>query len=122
MKEAFIEGKAHNEEDGFEKDGYSVRWTMENGLGLVFVVRQYTHNRRFSSHDWIGRVSDSATTHVYPLFTVENETALLGHVPAYPRVLDTIATRRINDNHRRHDDCPAPAQGENGGGAVGADL
>ncbi|WWC65271.1 uncharacterized protein I303_107888 [Kwoniella dejecticola CBS 10117] len=38
IKEAFIEGKARNEEEGFEKDGYSVRWTMENGLGLVFVV------------------------------------------------------------------------------------
>jgi signal recognition particle receptor subunit alpha len=31
----FIEGKTA---DGFEKDGYSVRWTLENGLGLVFVV------------------------------------------------------------------------------------
>ncbi|WVW80739.1 hypothetical protein I302_102725 [Kwoniella bestiolae CBS 10118] len=38
IKEAFIEGKARNEEEAFEKDGYSVRWTMENGLGLVFVV------------------------------------------------------------------------------------
>ncbi|WRT70790.1 uncharacterized protein IL334_007789 [Kwoniella shivajii] len=38
IKEAFIEGKVHNEEEGYEKDGYSVRWTMENGLGLVFVV------------------------------------------------------------------------------------
>jgi signal recognition particle receptor subunit alpha len=39
VKEAFIEGKARNEQDGIERDGYSVRWTMENGLGLVFVVR-----------------------------------------------------------------------------------
>ncbi|WWD20794.1 hypothetical protein CI109_105271 [Kwoniella shandongensis] len=40
IKEAFIEGKARSsgEDEGFEKDGYSVRWTMENGLGLVFVV------------------------------------------------------------------------------------
>ena len=38
VKEAFIEGKARGEDDGFEKDGYSVRWTMENSLGLVFVV------------------------------------------------------------------------------------
>ncbi|OCF78746.1 signal recognition particle receptor subunit alpha [Kwoniella mangroviensis CBS 8886] len=38
IKEAFIEGKARNEDEAFEKDGYSVRWTMENGLGLVFVV------------------------------------------------------------------------------------
>ncbi|WVR08685.1 hypothetical protein IAU60_005743 [Kwoniella sp. DSM 27419] len=38
IKEAFIEGKAVGGHDGFEKDGYSVRWTMENGLGLVFVV------------------------------------------------------------------------------------
>lgn len=30
-----------NEQDGFERDGYSVRWTMENGLGLVFVVSNY---------------------------------------------------------------------------------
>jgi signal recognition particle receptor subunit alpha len=39
VREAFIEGKARSEEEGFEKDGYSVRWNMENGLGLVFVVR-----------------------------------------------------------------------------------
>ncbi|WVQ95458.1 hypothetical protein IAU59_002555 [Kwoniella sp. CBS 9459] len=38
IREAFIEGKTRGEEEGFEKDGYSVRWTMENGLGLVFVV------------------------------------------------------------------------------------
>lgn len=42
VKEAFIEGKARNEEEGFERDGYSVRWTMENGLGLVFVVRPHS--------------------------------------------------------------------------------
>lgn len=35
-----IENKASvkGEEDGMEKDGFSVRWTVENGLGLVFVV------------------------------------------------------------------------------------
>lgn len=33
-----IEGKVRSEEEGLEKDGYSVKWTMENGLGLVFVV------------------------------------------------------------------------------------
>ncbi|ORY31292.1 SRP54-type protein [Naematelia encephala] len=38
VRESFIEGKAAVEDEGFEKDGYSVRWTMENGLGLVFVV------------------------------------------------------------------------------------
>ncbi|KAK6906504.1 hypothetical protein I203_100489 [Kwoniella mangroviensis CBS 8507] len=38
IKEAFIDRKARNEDEAFEKDGYSVRWTMENGLGLVFVV------------------------------------------------------------------------------------
>ncbi|KAL1412636.1 hypothetical protein Q8F55_000383 [Vanrija albida] len=38
IREALIEGKAQSEEEGFEKDGYSVRWTVENGLGLVFVV------------------------------------------------------------------------------------
>jgi signal recognition particle receptor subunit alpha len=38
VKEAFIEGKGRNEQEGIERDGYSVRWTMENGLGLVFVV------------------------------------------------------------------------------------
>ena len=27
------------EEQGIDKDGFSVRWTLENGLGLVFVVR-----------------------------------------------------------------------------------
>lgn len=26
------------EEQGIDKDGFSVRWTLENGLGLVFVV------------------------------------------------------------------------------------
>lgn len=30
-----IEGK---DADGFERDGYSVRWQLENSLGLVFVV------------------------------------------------------------------------------------
>ncbi|KAK4683688.1 signal recognition particle receptor subunit alpha, partial [Tremellales sp. Uapishka_1] len=36
IREGFIEGKSKNgETDGFEKDGYSVRWSMENGLGLV---------------------------------------------------------------------------------------
>ncbi|KAL7420879.1 hypothetical protein Q5752_004833 [Cryptotrichosporon argae] len=36
VRQVFIEGKAN--EDTFEKEGYSVRWTLENGLGLVFVV------------------------------------------------------------------------------------
>lgn len=40
IKEALIEGKARGEDEVFERDGYSVRWTMENGLGLVFVVSQ----------------------------------------------------------------------------------
>lgn len=41
VKSAFIEGKAmtDGEEQGLEKDGYSVRWSVDNGLGLVFVVR-----------------------------------------------------------------------------------
>ncbi|KAL0252593.1 hypothetical protein I308_101985 [Cryptococcus tetragattii IND107] len=40
VKSAFIEGKAmtDGEEQGLEKDGYSVRWSVDNGLGLVFVV------------------------------------------------------------------------------------
>lgn len=38
IREAFIEGKVQNEETGFERDGYNVRWTVENGFGLVFVV------------------------------------------------------------------------------------
>lgn len=29
---------AKGEEQGLDKDGFSVRWTLENGLGLVFVV------------------------------------------------------------------------------------
>jgi signal recognition particle receptor subunit alpha len=35
-----IEGKsnARGEEEGVEKDGFRIRWTVENGLGLVFVV------------------------------------------------------------------------------------
>jgi hypothetical protein len=32
-----IENKA-NPDEGFEKDGLKIRWTVENGLGLVFVV------------------------------------------------------------------------------------
>ncbi|RSH86989.1 hypothetical protein EHS25_003477 [Saitozyma podzolica] len=35
VREALIEGK---DADGFERDGYSVRWQLENSLGLVFVV------------------------------------------------------------------------------------
>ncbi|CAK9784003.1 P-loop containing nucleoside triphosphate hydrolase protein [Cutaneotrichosporon oleaginosum] len=38
IREVMIEGKARTEDEGFEKDGYSIRWTMENRLGLVFVV------------------------------------------------------------------------------------
>ena len=38
IREAFIEGKVQNEETGFERDGYNIRWTVENGFGLVFVV------------------------------------------------------------------------------------
>ncbi|ODO10656.1 hypothetical protein I350_01253 [Cryptococcus amylolentus CBS 6273] len=40
VRSTFIEGKAvsNGEEEGLEKDGFSVRWTVENGLGLVFVV------------------------------------------------------------------------------------
>lgn len=51
VKEAFIEGKATNEEEGFERDGYSVRWTMENGLGLVFVVSLPPHTRSRLARD-----------------------------------------------------------------------
>lgn len=29
---------AKGEEQGLDSDGFSVRWTLENGLGLVFVV------------------------------------------------------------------------------------
>jgi hypothetical protein len=42
VKETLIEGQSRGEDDGYEKDGYSVRWTMENGLGLVFVVSGLT--------------------------------------------------------------------------------
>lgn len=38
VKESFIEGQLRGEQEGFERDGYSVRWAMENSLGLVFVV------------------------------------------------------------------------------------
>lgn len=37
FRDALIEGKV-TEDKGYEKDGFSVRWTVENGLGLVFVV------------------------------------------------------------------------------------
>lgn len=46
IKEALIEGKARGEDEVFERDGYSVRWTMENGLGLVFVVSSHTSKGR----------------------------------------------------------------------------
>lgn len=39
-----IEKKANasrGEQDGLETNGYSVRWTVENGLDLVFVVSRY---------------------------------------------------------------------------------
>lgn len=42
IREALIEGKARGEDETFERDGYSVKWTMENGLGLVFVVSRRT--------------------------------------------------------------------------------
>lgn len=40
IKDIMIENKAAGkaEEEGIERDGFSVRWTVENGLGLVFVV------------------------------------------------------------------------------------
>jgi signal recognition particle receptor subunit alpha len=44
IKEAFIEGQARGEKEGFEKDGYSVEWTLENSLGLVFVVSSTLSN------------------------------------------------------------------------------
>lgn len=37
FRDVVIEGKKQ-EQDGFEKDGFSLRWERENGLGLVFVV------------------------------------------------------------------------------------
>lgn len=40
IKDIMIENKPAGkaEEEGIERDGFSVRWTVENGLGLVFVV------------------------------------------------------------------------------------
>jgi signal recognition particle receptor subunit alpha len=37
VRDVMIENKA-NPDEGFEKDGLKIRWTVENGLGLVFVV------------------------------------------------------------------------------------
>lgn len=33
-------GNVDPQEEGVQKDGFSIRWTVENGLGLVFVVSQ----------------------------------------------------------------------------------
>lgn len=38
VRDVLIEGRVKTEDEGYDKDGYSVRWTMENGLGLVFIV------------------------------------------------------------------------------------
>jgi signal recognition particle receptor subunit alpha len=41
VRDVIMENKAvvaKGEEQGLDKDGFSVRWTLENGLGLVFVV------------------------------------------------------------------------------------
>ncbi|GHJ84366.1 hypothetical protein NliqN6_0768 [Naganishia liquefaciens] len=41
VRDVIMENKAivsKGEEQGIDKDGFSVRWTLENGLGLVFVV------------------------------------------------------------------------------------
>lgn len=76
VKEAFIEGKARNEQEGFERDGYSVRWTMENGLGLVFVVRtcRYTPiNKNVGPADSEGRLSRPATLDIYSDVTFPDE-------------------------------------------------
>lgn len=37
---------AKGEEQGLDKDGFSVRWTLENGLGLVFVVSRCPSSRK----------------------------------------------------------------------------
>lgn len=40
VKEALIEERADGGGQTWEKDGYSVRWTLGNDLGLIFVVRR----------------------------------------------------------------------------------
>jgi hypothetical protein len=38
FESVLVDGKRREEEDTFEKGGFSVRWLRENELGLVFVV------------------------------------------------------------------------------------
>lgn len=47
---------ANGEEQGLEKDGYSVRWSVDNGLGLVFVVRIHPHYSFFPFNKLISNV------------------------------------------------------------------
>jgi hypothetical protein len=84
VREAFIEGKARSEEEGFEKDGYSVRWNMENGLGLVFVVRYLSHSTRpeLIPRTLAGRLPRSTAPDVHSRTPLADQGALLGALPA----------------------------------------
>ena len=44
IREALIEGREDQEK--YEKDGYTVRWSFINDLELIFVVRGVSFNSR----------------------------------------------------------------------------
>lgn len=78
-----IEGKV-TEEKGYEKDGFSVRWTVENGLGLVFVVCLACV--WIMANTSIGRVPCFIAFNVYPKLSFKDEAALSLSLPAVPSI------------------------------------
>lgn len=80
VREAFIEGKIRGEDASFERDGYNVRWTMENGLGLVFVVCSlsgFTISAKAA-----GGVPSSTTSDIHSFPPGTNEAAISITLPA----------------------------------------
>lgn len=77
FREAFIEGKTVDQGLGFERDGYNIRWTVENGLGLVFIVSLSAH-----ASSRIGCVSRTITAYLYPLSARSHQAAVCRFIPA----------------------------------------
>jgi len=92
VKEAFIEGKGVNEQDGFERDGYSVRWTMENGLGLVFVVCPPDYR---SAKLIIGRLPSVTAINIYPHLTVTYKGTLSCVIRTVPDITGGLVKRIV---------------------------
>ena len=110
IREAFIEGK-QNEEQGFERDGYNVRWTLENGFGLVFVVclaaMQLT----------IGRLSSPPPSHLHPHPLDPHQAALCRPLSIRPRIPPPAARRVLWHRVR-----PAGYKGKDHRGEMGQDI